>query len=596
MKVTLESIMPMNTPQESGKVPLAVVYAQDEWRRWTQKCLHPVPWAAVVIGRDQRIPHYGRVDFDDIRDQIHIFALTNTLYITGSNGRSVLYAVYAALRALGFAWPFPGDARAIIPRFLTAAAFDRPIRKTAVLHYRGWAVEGCFDQTELHDFIAWLARHNYNRVLFQYADLRTFFRRKQKDLDLATITRWSQTAAWEVKRRGMLLHRGGHGLLPKALGIDSYGWGSHVGAAPPSVATDTAQLRGERKLFRNSPAFTHLCLSQPSVVKRLEQVVLDYVQANDDIDVLDLWLADGINNWCECDGCKPHQPADLYLPVVNRIAGALKTTHPHLQVEFICYISVIDPPKMPYQMAGNTTLLFAPWGRSFEHGWSEKTPTKAPYFQPQTRCHFTRFPTNAEYAQRFCDWKEKFPYIPGALFEYYLSPYPWRMHSPLSLIRVMYEDLQWMRAHDAHGIMSCQTPKSFFPDGLVIYCQSQWLWNPNRDFATTIAEYLAQVYPGEENQALSMYQAIDNQQRNYKSLVKEIPTVNRAPIERFLEFLDLDNKMQSEGATAIPVYQQWLKEHQEHLFRDGDAFELKFPLIHGPRWQDTIAWIFPDDL
>ncbi len=71
--------------------------ARNEWHYWISKLEGiPSPWSSVAIGRDATLPAYGTIEHDPIRDEIHVFADGAKLYITGSNGRSVLYAVYAA--------------------------------------------------------------------------------------------------------------------------------------------------------------------------------------------------------------------------------------------------------------------------------------------------------------------------------------------------------------------------------------------------------------------------------------------------------------------------------------------------------------------
>ena len=92
--------------------------------------------------------------------------------IVGSNARSVLLAVYALLRKVGFRFLTPLEKGTFIPKEVLPEALVMEVEKTASLRHRGVCIEGADSLENVLDFIDWLPKAGYNSFFLQFIQYR----------------------------------------------------------------------------------------------------------------------------------------------------------------------------------------------------------------------------------------------------------------------------------------------------------------------------------------------------------------------------------------------------------------------------------------
>ena len=70
---------------------------------------------------------------------------------------------------------------------------------------------------------------------------------------------WTEEAEGEIKRRGLLLHKVGHGWTGETLGYEAQSWDGDPRPLPEGRRPLAAQVDGARRLWKGVPANTNLC-------------------------------------------------------------------------------------------------------------------------------------------------------------------------------------------------------------------------------------------------------------------------------------------------------------------------------------------------
>lgn len=267
----------------------------------------------------------------DIADGRESFAVDMTERggsITGSCPRAVLLGVYDYLRRLGCRFLGPGKQWETVPaasREKLAVRYE----KQAAFRHRGVCIEGADSRENVLDFIDWLPKAGYNSFFLQfktpYAFLKRWYRHENNPLrepeayterdaerDMAVFEE-------ETKRRGLLLHKAGHGWTGEALGYVSLSWDADPAPLPESRREMAAEIDGVRGLWQGVPANTNLCFANPWSVDALASLAVDYARKNPAADYVHVWLADAFNNVCACENCQKTTLSDQYAAVLNEI-------------------------------------------------------------------------------------------------------------------------------------------------------------------------------------------------------------------------------------------------------------------------------------
>ncbi|HPX39127.1 MAG TPA: DUF4838 domain-containing protein, partial [Candidatus Hydrogenedentes bacterium] len=263
----------------------------------------------------------------ELDDAIHIDTRGASGIVAGINPRSVLLAVYRYLTELGCRWVRPGDDGAYVPSLEQLG--DVRVSETPSYRHRGVCIEGAVSYEHVRDMVDWLPKLGFNGYFIQFREAHTFFDRwyrhtgnpKQagEALPVEKAREYTEQLEKEIKRRGLLYHKVGHGWTCEPFGIPGLGWEEEARSAPPEVAKYLAEVRGKRDFWKGVALNTNLCYSNPEVRRIIVEAVVAYAREHPAIDYIHFWLADGTNNNCECAQCVRARPSDFYVMMLNEL-------------------------------------------------------------------------------------------------------------------------------------------------------------------------------------------------------------------------------------------------------------------------------------
>ena len=245
-------------------------------------------------------------------------------YISGSNVRSILYGIYAYLHAAGCRFLRPGEDGELIPK-KDMTKFDFHCRKKADCRYRADCIEGSLSYEMIDERLKWLPKAGYNGYMIQgitptfmldrwYSHLGNKYK-KGKPLSWEEESGLTSIVEKNIKKYGLLFHDVGHGYLFPAYGIYR---DEELKVIEEPLKSHIALVNGERKIIRKLK-YTNLCYTNPEVPKRIADFFVNYLKQKPEVDYLHVWLADDINNLCQCENCSKRTISDLYVILLNEI-------------------------------------------------------------------------------------------------------------------------------------------------------------------------------------------------------------------------------------------------------------------------------------
>jgi len=465
--------------------------------------------APIQVGTFDCFPELGNAQELAVseEDEIYISSFQNRLAITGSNPRSTLFAAYTLLRELGARWLEPGEEGERIPTGVRLSLRGWNLRHRPSLRHRGYATEGAFTPEQQIAFVDWMAKNRMNHFFWQFRSLALFYHRAGVALTEEEVRAADHRVLEAIRQRGLILEAVGHGWINEALGRPVEGWVKVD--EPPSIQISPllAQLRGERTWWNRMPLSTQLCLSNPEGKRRVTEYVLDFARQHPEVDILAFWLADGFNNWCECDQCRSLHPSDAYVRWVNELAPLLHEVAPRMKLEIIAYTSLMAPPPTERikNSDNNVVMMLAPYARCYEHGlWDPKCRMSHP-LTDWPRLNQLEWPKNVEYSAFLEGWRQAFLRAPDTYVFDYFDPGNgnWDVLRA-NLPRTLFEDLQGLHERGFGGIVNCQSPLAFWPTGLTMFLLAEASWDIRRSFQAIRRDFLSHAY-GNQWQAVARY-------------------------------------------------------------------------------------------
>ena len=273
--------------------------------------------------------------------------------IRGSNDRSVLLGVYDYLHHLGCRFLGPGRDSEVVPH-ITPDLLPANYEKHASFRHRGVCIEGADSRENILDFIDWLPKVGYNSFFLQFKTPYAFLARWYHHLGNPFLTPESYTVSdaardmvgleEAMKKRGLLLHKVGHGWTGEALGYETMNWDPNPRPLAPEKEPLAAEVNGVRALWKGSPANTNLCFHNGDAVDLFASLVVRYAKENPSADYLHVWLADEYNNVCECEGCRETTPSDQYVELLNELDRRLTAEGLSTRIVFLLYQELLWPP------------------------------------------------------------------------------------------------------------------------------------------------------------------------------------------------------------------------------------------------------------
>jgi len=334
--------------------------------------------AQIELGLFEKFGEYIEVE-DSSKDDAYIISIKDKNgFIAGSNQRSVIFGVYRLLEEWGITWVRPGPNGTKYPE--KCEAVDVEIREAASNRNRIMCIEGAVSFENVLDMIEWMTKVGFNGYYIQFTNGYVFFDRwyshmkstvKQPEpISQEQATEYVEIMTREIKKRGLLLHRMGHGWHCRAFGVPDAGWYQYDDKDIPKEYVEIcAMVDGVRKCWNNRPLQTQLCYSNPYVIEKMTDEVLNYALEHPETDAIYFWLGDG-GQFCECEECSKLSKTDNYINMVDVITRKLKEHNVKSQVIFSGVARGV-PEKKWIENTENCMLMFAPINRTMAYTFPE---------------------------------------------------------------------------------------------------------------------------------------------------------------------------------------------------------------------------------
>lgn len=427
-------------------------------------------------------------------------------YISGSNERSVLMGVYTYLKSAGCRWVRPGIDGEYIP-LKDMSDHSLSYRKKADYPFRGQCIEGAISFEHVRDTVLWLPKINMNLFMIEqivpYNYMSRWYRHTSNTKWQEEEPPYEQYCAWcldlehVIKKCGLQLHVMGHGALNEPFGIRHMISGQHYDI-PEEKKKAFALVNGKRELYKSSPFFTQLCMSQEWIQDKIVNWLADYLEEKPYIDFLHFWLADNINNHCECEDCLKHTPSDLYVVMLNKLDAVLKARGNNAKIIFIMYTDTLWPPiKEKLNNPDRFIMTTACHGKAYS---AERAPGGMPKWERNNYKEKGGLPSILNFVD---GWANVFN-GPKFIYEYYLYTSHFSDPGYMFLSRRIAENMKQLHVTGFNGIMSDQTQRAYFPTALPDTILGEFLFDASTDTESFIDTYLADCY-GEDYRSAKEY-------------------------------------------------------------------------------------------
>ena len=423
--------------------------------------------------------------------------------IAGANPRSVLIGAYAYLKELGFVFYAPGRDYTRIPRITDRAQLAVGRRESrAGNRFRGVCIEGAASFEQMLAYIDWLPKAGMNLCFLQFFRpdifLERWYSHQNNPLLPPELLTEEQLKAFdrrlteEIRKRGLLLHRAGHGWTSRALGYSGNGWYREDAPRDERMIRRAALLHGRRELFQGIPANTNLCYSREEVQQSLADEVAAYAGAHPEADAVHFWLADTYNNLCECKACRKSTLSDQYVSILNRIDDALTSAGLSTRIVFLLYQELLYPPRTErIRNPERFILMFAPISRTFESTYPAETmPGSLP---PYLRNEMTLPESLEDNLRYYAAWREVFR-GEAFVFDYHLGRVHYGDPGYMKIARTLHGDIGRLPALGFRGMISCQELRVMIPHALPIYLMGRRLWGDGAAPEEMADDYFSGLY------------------------------------------------------------------------------------------------------
>ncbi len=410
-------------------------------------------------------------------------------YAAGTNGRSVLFAVYRLLEEWGIGWIRPGKNGTYVPEKTDAP--DLQISETASKRHRVMCIEGAVTIENVLDMIEWIPKRYFNSYYIQFNDAFIFFDRwyshtrnpikKPEPIGYDKALEYVDLMVKEIKKRGLLLQRMGHGWTCDPFGIPNHGWETVDPDTIPQEYKDICALvKGERKVWKNMPIATQLCYSNPYVANTMANGVVQYIEDHPETDVIHFWLGDYFNNTCECEECTKLHYSDYYVRMINLITDQLKKKGLKKKIAFSCGSDKAwTPADTVIKNPENMILTFAPISRTFGESFPSEFKIKE---VPEYKVNSFKMPRSVDENLAFLGVYEQVFKGDTIDFDYHLMWDHILDAGGEGIAKTIYNDVRNFENLGMNGYISCQLQRNAFPTSVAMTVMGNTLWNNDVDF------------------------------------------------------------------------------------------------------------------
>ena len=461
------------------------------------------------------------VNCDKLNDAIVIDVKDGVGVITGANERAVLIAAYRFLRELGCRWIRPGNDGEVIPtRKLDRAALCASIHETPSTRYRSVCSEGATVYEHFYNMIDWLPKVGMNAYLMQFfAPLGNFnlwyghkynpFKEAERRLSFDEVLASKNRIDEEAMKRSLIYIGVGHCFTTRPFGIsDSYVRDINDPRLSESYKKLFAQINGERGLFQNRLNFTQLCYSKKEVRDTITDFAVEYCKNTPVLNVLSFTLADGMNNYCECEECSKYSASEWYVTILNEMDEKFTAAGLDTKILASLYVDLLwAPEKVKLNNPDRFILEFCPSSRTYSRPlYDMKCDSDSIELPPYERNKLI-LPRDVEsLVAHYNSWRKVAPECKSVLFDYqmmwdhYLDP------GYASCAKMLHLDMTGLEKLGLEGYISCQEHRAAFPTGLPVYTMAAGLWDKDSKFEDISRDYYAAAF-GEDGPAVEAYLA-----------------------------------------------------------------------------------------
>lgn len=432
---------------------------------------------------------------DFIEDIIDVDIKDCKGYIAGSNPRSVLMGVYKYCTSAGCRFLRPGPDGDYVPK-ADLKNHSYKYRKKADYPFRCEIIEGAVSYEHCRDTVYFLPKIGMNSYMIEglvpYSYMHKWYghvgnvnlRRKGQVTDYGMLEDYVALLEKDIKRAGLILQTLGHGWMGEKLGIKR-------GSNEEESLTDEnrqylAMVNGKRGLYHGSQFYTNFCYSNPEARKLLADTVVEYAKSHPHVDYVHLWLADSMNNWCECDGCRKLEPSDHYIVLLNEIDEALLKEGLDTRLSLIMYVETVRPPKLFKLNNPKRFFLTVAIGTNTEIGYK---PLECKEPIPEYELNIWKMLSAPQRFKCHHDWKAICDGMPSAVFEYrfYIDQYCDLGHMRIS--RETHRDMRGLDSVEFQGVLSDKTHRMYMPTSLPMIMMGEVMFDKSLDFDTRADEY-----------------------------------------------------------------------------------------------------------
>ncbi|MBR2926003.1 MAG: DUF4838 domain-containing protein [Clostridia bacterium] len=455
------------------------------------------------------------VELDDI---LYIDTDTTGGIIAGDNPRSVLLAVYEYLKKNGCRWLFPGVDGEYIP-----LKNIEPVkcRVVPLCRHRGEATEGANYQQNFIENIDLIAKLGLNCFMIEfrvppYYDSYYLHRnntfRKPEPTSQTTLVQWKRALECELEKRGLGFHDIGHSWTGDSF-VDPdktvVGW---YKVDPETVSEETKQylalLNGKRGFYNDVPAGTNFCMSNPEARKKVCDFVVRYTKSHANSDYIHVWLADAVNNFCECEACSKKTPSDWYVVLMNDLDRALTEAGLTNRVGMAVYVDTIwAPTTETFNNPDRFLMILGPITRTYATGADDELINTMEL--PAYELNKSDLPNTIDgYIAHAKNWKAQ----GGAdvlAFEYHFWRYFVHSAGGISIAKRAFDDARSYHKHNLDGVMQDGSQRAFFPNGFAFYANSRAIFDADVTFEEVAEDYFSHCYGKDWKQFYEFFENVE---------------------------------------------------------------------------------------
>jgi len=423
--------------------------------------------------------------------------------IAGVNPRSLLLAVYRYLRELGCVWIRPGAMGEIIPKNRISQQ-EVNVCEAAAYRHRGVCIEGAVNYDHVVEMIKWLPKIGMNAYFNQFWTPFTFYDNWYRHvanpmIPASPVTReevdgFVRDQMQDIRHQDMLYHAAGHGWTCAPFGLDSCGWYPFEGELPEGMSDLLALVDGKRELYKGIPLNTNLCYTNPVVKEKIIGGITQYCLAHPEVDFLHFWLADAMNNQCECAQCIQKRPADHYVDLLNALDERMTEAGVNARVVFLIYFDLMwSPVQSRLKNPDRFVLMFAPISRTYSTAYTDGGIDEEKETLPFAYNKLKLPRSVAENVAFLRDWQKIFQ-GDSFIYDYHL----WRDYTLdagfAQIAKVLFRDMVGLRQLGINGMISCQSQRVFFPSPLPMLLMADALWDNNSDYEACVNRHYTESY------------------------------------------------------------------------------------------------------